>query len=125
MISHFHLSSIHHLGDEDSLLDARLIDSLGILELVRYLEETLADGHRVDVLPGVADVVRSLQAREDTLVGPLTGNVERGAVAKLRHLDDTFGRAFGVRQEGLPRADAKLRHLGQTFETDLLSDLLR
>lgn len=51
---------------------------------VRYLEETLANGHRVDVLPGVADVVRSLHVREDTLVGLLTGNVERGAVAKLR-----------------------------------------
>ena len=42
VISHFHLSPIHHLGDEDSLLDARVIDSLGILELVRYLEETFA-----------------------------------------------------------------------------------
>ena len=40
VISHFHLSRIPDLGDEDSLLDARLIDSLGILELVRYLEET-------------------------------------------------------------------------------------
>ena len=40
VISHFHLSRIHDLGDEDSLLDAQLIDSLGILELVHYLEET-------------------------------------------------------------------------------------
>jgi len=40
VISHFHLSRIPDLGDEDSLLDAQLIDSLGILELVRYLEDT-------------------------------------------------------------------------------------
>jgi len=42
MISHFHLGRIRGLGDEDSLLDARLIDSLGILELVGYLEDTFA-----------------------------------------------------------------------------------
>ena len=33
--------------------------------------------------------------------------------------------AFGAHQEGLPRADAKLRHQAETFEADLLSDLLR
>ena len=33
--------------------------------------------------------------------------------------------AFGAHQEGLHRADAKLRHLTETFEADLLSDLLR
>ena len=42
VISHFHLSRTPALGDEDSLLDARLIDSLGILDLVGYLEETFA-----------------------------------------------------------------------------------
>jgi acyl carrier protein len=42
VISHFHLSRHRDLGDEDSLLDARVIDSLGILELVAYLEEAFA-----------------------------------------------------------------------------------
>ena len=42
VISHFHLSRVHELGDEDSLLDARLIDSLGILELVQFLEQAFA-----------------------------------------------------------------------------------
>lgn len=42
VVSHFHLSGIPDLGDEDSLLDAQLIDSLGILELVQFLEETFA-----------------------------------------------------------------------------------
>lgn len=51
---------------------------------VRYLEETLANGHKVDVLPGVGEVVRRLSACPDTLVGLLTGNVEPGAVVKLR-----------------------------------------
>ncbi len=40
VISHFHLARRRDLGDEDSLLDAQVIDSLGILELVAYLEET-------------------------------------------------------------------------------------
>jgi phosphoglycolate phosphatase-like HAD superfamily hydrolase len=50
----------------------------------RYLEETLANGHRVDVLPGVAGVLHTLSTRQGALVGLLTGNVEPGAVAKLR-----------------------------------------
>jgi acyl carrier protein len=40
VIAHFHLGGMRELGDEDSLLDARVIDSLGILDLVGYLEES-------------------------------------------------------------------------------------
>ena len=50
---------------------------------VRYLEELLANGHRVDVLPGIAELVQDLAQRSDVLVGLLTGNIERGAKAKL------------------------------------------
>jgi phosphoglycolate phosphatase-like HAD superfamily hydrolase len=50
----------------------------------RYLEDTLANGHRVDILPGVTEVLQALSSRQDALVGLLTGNVEPGAVAKLR-----------------------------------------
>jgi acyl carrier protein len=42
VISHFHLGRGRELDDEESLLDARIIDSLGILELVGYLEKTFA-----------------------------------------------------------------------------------
>jgi acyl carrier protein len=42
VVSHFHLARTRNLGDEDSLLDAQAIDSLGILELVTYLEDTFA-----------------------------------------------------------------------------------
>ena len=38
--SRFHLGRTRNFGDEDSLLDAQVLDSLGILELVEYLEET-------------------------------------------------------------------------------------
>jgi phosphoglycolate phosphatase-like HAD superfamily hydrolase len=51
---------------------------------VRELDALLADGARVRVLPGIAEVVRALADREDALVGLLTGNIEPGARIKLR-----------------------------------------
>jgi phosphoglycolate phosphatase-like HAD superfamily hydrolase len=39
---------------------------------------------RVRVMPGVPEVVRRLGAREDAIVGLLTGNIERGARVKLQ-----------------------------------------
>jgi phosphoglycolate phosphatase-like HAD superfamily hydrolase len=35
-------------------------------------------------MPGIPELVRVLASREDALVGLLTGNIERGARAKLR-----------------------------------------
>jgi len=51
---------------------------------VRELEAIIADGPRVRLMPGVAEVVRALSARADALVGLLTGNIEPGARVKLR-----------------------------------------
>ena len=51
---------------------------------LRELDTLLADGARVRLLPGVADVVRALSVREDAVVGLLTGNIEPGARVKLR-----------------------------------------
>jgi phosphoglycolate phosphatase len=47
------------------------------------------------VLPGIADLLRQLRARDDVAVGLLTGNVRAGARVKLGHfgLHDYF--AFG------------------------------
>ncbi len=42
VIARFHLRGTRALGDEDSLLDAQVIDSLGILELVGYVEDMFA-----------------------------------------------------------------------------------
>ncbi len=53
-------------------------------QYVRRLEAILADGHPVDILPGVAALLPRLAARTDVVVGLLTGNVEGGARAKLR-----------------------------------------
>jgi len=51
---------------------------------VRELDALIADGTRVRLMPGVAEVVRALSVRADALVGLLTGNIEPGARVKLR-----------------------------------------
>jgi phosphoglycolate phosphatase-like HAD superfamily hydrolase len=49
----------------------------------RELTQIIGDGSRIQVLPGVAEVVRRLGARPDAVVGLLTGNIEAGARIKL------------------------------------------
>jgi phosphoglycolate phosphatase-like HAD superfamily hydrolase len=51
---------------------------------VRQLESAMAAGASIEVLPGMADVVRALDARSDVVVGLLTGNIALGAELKLR-----------------------------------------
>ena len=50
---------------------------------VDELDQVIGDGSGVQVLPGAAELVRSLAARDDVLLGLLTGNVEGGARVKL------------------------------------------
>ena len=50
---------------------------------VRELADVIGDGRRVEVLPGVPQLVRALAERDDAVVGLLTGNVEGGARIKL------------------------------------------
>src|SRR5574341_1266369 len=68
-------------GVADGVIEAHL--PVCFDRYVEYLEALIADGHRVEVMPGIADLVRALSARRDALVGLLTGNIERGARAKL------------------------------------------
>jgi phosphoglycolate phosphatase-like HAD superfamily hydrolase len=51
---------------------------------VRELDALVGDGERVQVMAGIAEVVRALADRDDALVGLLTGNIEAGARVKLR-----------------------------------------
>ncbi len=48
------------------------------------LEGLIASGHPIEVRPGIPAVLQGLSSRHDALVGLLTGNIERGARAKLR-----------------------------------------
>ena len=73
------------LGDagwDEADIRARLATYFDVY--LRELDALLADGARVRVLPGVAEVVRALSARADAVVGVLTGNIEPGARVKLR-----------------------------------------
>lgn len=62
---------------------------------LRLLEVELANAHRYRVLPGVVGLLESLRSMPDVAVGLGTGNVRRGAYAKLARggLDASF--AFG------------------------------
>jgi len=42
---------------------------------VRHLEVSLADGHRIDVLPGIEKLLPALAECPEVLIGLLTGNV--------------------------------------------------
>jgi len=51
---------------------------------VRELDTVIGDGSRVQIMPGIPEVLRMLSERDDALVGLLTGNIEPGARVKLR-----------------------------------------
>jgi phosphoglycolate phosphatase-like HAD superfamily hydrolase len=73
---------MHAAGVPDDVISARLPACFEAY--VRYLHGLIDDGHPVQAMPGIPGLVRALSAREDALVGLLTGNIEPGARAKLR-----------------------------------------
>lgn len=69
-------------GHRDAHIDERMDDVL--TRYVRYLREDLDDhADRVRVLPGVCELLDALEARDDVVVGLLTGNHIEGARMKL------------------------------------------
>jgi phosphoglycolate phosphatase-like HAD superfamily hydrolase len=50
---------------------------------IGHLKALIADGQRVRVMPGIAEVLSGLSSHPTALVGLLTGNIERGARVKL------------------------------------------
>lgn len=48
------------------------------------LEAEIGDGRGVSLYPGIRELVETLAARDDVVVGLLTGNIEAGARIKLR-----------------------------------------
>jgi phosphoglycolate phosphatase-like HAD superfamily hydrolase len=69
-------------GADDATIDARLEEVLA-----RYVEllhgELARDVHTGKTYPGIAALLDALEARDDVLLGLLTGNVHAGALAKL------------------------------------------
>lgn len=69
-------------GVDDEVIEARIDDLLG--RYLRYLREELRDpAHTSHALPGVAELLDALEARDDVMLGLLTGNLVDGARAKL------------------------------------------
>jgi phosphoglycolate phosphatase len=69
-------------GHPDHHIDAHLPRAIG--RYVELLSEELdRPGHRSYTLPGVPELLDALEARDDAVLGLLTGNVVDGARAKL------------------------------------------
>jgi phosphoglycolate phosphatase-like HAD superfamily hydrolase len=68
------------LGEEAIAADEGAV----YLRYQALLEAEIGDGREVTVYPGVRELVETLAAREDVVVGLLTGNIEAGARIKLR-----------------------------------------
>jgi phosphoglycolate phosphatase len=108
-------------GVADDTIDARLDEVLA--RYVELLHDELArDVHTDKTFPGIAPLLDALDARDDVLLGLLTGNVNAGAFAKLdavglarhRFRIGAFGSDHASRAE-LPaiaraRAEALLGH---------------
>ena len=96
-------------GHDDDAIDARREAVLaGYLERLRA--ELGGTEHRVQLLPGVPELLDALEPRPDVVLGLLTGNVADGAEAKLRAAGIDFARfrvnAFGSDHEHRPSLPA-------------------
>jgi phosphoglycolate phosphatase len=80
-------------------LDGRMLADLQHRYVTNLSKEIAHPGHgRKGVMPGIREILRQLESRDDVLIGLLTGNFEEGARVKLEHFDlwryFSFG-AFG------------------------------
>ncbi|HEY5440145.1 MAG TPA: HAD family hydrolase [Gemmatimonadaceae bacterium] len=69
-------------GVADDAIDERLPEALRRYVELLHQELSGAD-HTVKTYPGIAPLLDALDARDDVLLGLLTGNVHEGALAKL------------------------------------------
>lgn len=100
-------------GHEDDAIDAAMQRLLDLY--VGYLDEELAvSTGRAYALPGVTQLLDALEARREIILGLLTGNLERGARAKLAAVGIDFERfrigAFGSDHEHRPELPAIARN---------------
>ena len=101
-------------GHRDTHIDERM-DALMTLYLT-HLERELVEANTV-VYPGIRELLDALEARDDTVLGLLTGNLREGAHAKLRAAGIDPGRfrigAFGSDHEHRPELPAVARQRAQ------------
>ena len=70
------------VGHDDATIDARMPHLLE--RYLVHLERELGDGSRTHVFAGVRELLDALEARDDAVIGLLTGNLRAGAALKLR-----------------------------------------
>lgn len=71
------------------------------------------------VLPGVREILEQLDAREDAILGLLTGNIEKGARLKLEHYDLMHFFSFGGYGDHHPVRDDVARTAKENAEQEL------
>ncbi|HEU4629702.1 MAG TPA: HAD hydrolase-like protein [Gemmatimonadaceae bacterium] len=105
-------------GHEDAHID-RAMERLMPLYLDGLRAELAPGAGRAEALPGVPALLDALEARDDVVLGLLTGNLADGAAVKLAAAGIDIGRfrvnAFGSDEEHRPRlpavAQARAREL--------------
>lgn len=106
-------------------LDAELFAALRARYLGYLEQEIERPGRGVKgVMPGVRELLDRLHARDDVLLGLLTGNFEAGARIKLGHFDlwkyfrcGAFGDDAADRNALVPFALSRARHCGLVSAT--------
>jgi phosphoglycolate phosphatase-like HAD superfamily hydrolase len=113
-------------GHADDHIDGRMERLLE--RYVERLEAELADpGYSARLLDGVPELLDALEARDDIVLGLLTGNVEAGARAKLRSVGIDPDRfrigAFGSDHEHRPALPAiAQQRMRETLGVDIAGD---
>lgn len=75
--------AMRHAGFADPDIDVRM-DAVLASYLAELVVELDREDHGVELLPGVRELLDALEARDDVVLGLLTGNLIRGAEQKLR-----------------------------------------
>ncbi|HLA91259.1 MAG TPA: haloacid dehalogenase-like hydrolase [Gemmatimonadaceae bacterium] len=94
--------AMRHEGFTDADVNARM-DAVLARYLIELSNELGTESHGAKLLPGVARLLDALEARDDVVLGLLTGNLVPGAERKLRAVGVDFARfvvgAFGSDHE--------------------------
>jgi phosphoglycolate phosphatase-like HAD superfamily hydrolase len=74
---------LRRAGHDDEFIDQRM-ERLMSRYLEGLREEVTSGAHHAHLLPGVHELLDALEARDDVVLGLLTGNLREGAAIKLR-----------------------------------------
>jgi phosphoglycolate phosphatase len=110
-------------GHADDYIDARMTRLMDAY-LAGLSDELVRSARQMHVFPGVRELLDTLEARDDIVLGLLTGNLHSGAIAKLSAAGLDPGRfrvgAFGSDHEHRPELPAVAqRRARETLAVDV------